>query len=83
MILTSGHPLAEQYTLTCQHCQKKRIVLQVGSAGLVLGMILESSSSDPDYGLCLWCRRYKMMVTKVPDAPEPNPPKGFTRIPSQ
>jgi hypothetical protein len=83
MILTSGHPLAEQYTLTCQHCQKNRLVLQVGSAGFVLGMILESSPSDPDYGLCLWCRRYKMMVTKVPDAPEPNPPKGFTRIPIQ
>ena len=83
MILLQPHPFAEEYTLTCQHCQTKRIIFQVGSAGLVLGSVLEHSPSDPDYGLCLRCQRYKMQVTAVPVPPEPNKPKGFTKVPTQ
>lgn len=67
--------------LTCQHCQQIRLILQVGSAGLVLGMVLERSPSEPDYGLCSGRRRYKMKVTEVPAVPDPSPPKGFNQDP--
>ena len=76
-------PFSEQFALTCQHCQAVRLIFQVGSAGLVLGMVLEHSPSDPDYGRCLRCRRYKMEVTEVPAPPPPAKPKGFSRIPTQ
>lgn len=78
-----AHPLAEPYTLTCQHCQAVRRIYEVGSAGLVLGTVLSHSPSDPDYGRCNRCRRYKMMVTAAPPRPEPPKPQGFTKVPTR
>ena len=74
----SEHPLAEQYTLTCQHdgCGAVRIYDQVGSAGLVLGSMVP-------YVHCLRCQRKTMKVTIVPARPEQPKPVGFTRIPTR
>lgn len=79
------HPLAEEYALTCQHegCNGIRIISEVGSAGFVLGSMVQRSSEDPDRGRCLRCKRYTMKVTEVPPPFDPPKPEGFTRIPTQ
>lgn len=82
---STEHPLAEQYTLVCQHegCNGVRIIKQIGSAGLKVGTLVSHTSEDPDYGRCLRCQRYTMKVTSAPPPPLPIKPVGFTKIPKQ
>lgn len=78
-------PLSEEYTLTCQHegCGAVRIIRHFASAGLKVGDYVPSSSSDPDFGRCLRCKRHTLKITAGPPPPAPLKPVGFTKVPTR
>jgi len=50
---------------------------------LKVGDPVDRKPDDPFFGKCRKCQRYSLKVTKTPTAPEPEPPRGFWRIPTE
>lgn len=70
------------YELTCGFCGAKIVNFKYpGGAGLRVGSTIPYDRTDSVIGRCFKCKRYKMMVTKVPDPPPPEKPKGFSKVP--
>ena len=78
-------PLAGKYRLKCtaEGCPGEHDAVQNYGAGWKLGDVIPMDPTNPLYGRCPQCKRYNMKVVKVPEAPLPVPPKGFTKIPTK
>ena len=71
-----------QYELTCSACGSKQVNFRYpGGAGLRIGSTVPYDRTDSSIGRCLRCKKYKMVVTKVPEPPPPEKPKGFSKVP--
>lgn len=79
------NPLFFAYRLVCSMpgCHGKALVEQAMSAGWAEGDILPHDPTHPEVGRCPVCKRHRMKVTNVPTPKKPQPPKGWTKIPSE
>lgn len=73
------------YELVCtfEGCLGKKKEEQAASCGLLPGDIVPVDTSNPRYGQCPICARYRMKVTAVPAKASPPGPEGFDKIPTE
>ena len=79
------NPLFAKYEAKCTFtdCPGKLVLKEAQSAGLRAGEMIPVHSANPSYGRYPICKRHMMKITKTPPPPQPDPPKGFTKIPRE
>lgn len=83
------NPLFGKYEAVCSFADRRankckgRIIFEEShSARYVIGSPVPRGT-NPSYGKCPLCKRYMMLVTKVPELQAPPGPVGFSSIPTK
>lgn len=82
---TTPNPVFATYKLECTHpgCKGKVQIDQAQSSGLRVGDIVPADPGDFSFGRCPMCKRTMMRVVSGPPTPKKQPPKGFTKVPTE
>jgi hypothetical protein len=85
MKTSANNQIFTAFEAKCSHeeCPGRIKFDEAHSAGLKVGDTMIFQSSEPSYGRCPICKRHKMVITKGPPPPKPQPPKGFTKNPTE